>query len=928
MKERESRFTISVVVPIYNVARYLHEAIESIARQTIGFEDNIQLILVDDGSSDESAEICKSYVEKFPNNVIFIRQKNAGVSAARNAGMKKATGEYITFFDADDMWATNAFERAVHFLDTNNSVDFAAFRLDFFDEIIDRHPLNFKFNTTRIIDIDAEPNNPLLHVITCVFRRSALKGYNFDTSLAISEDIKFIADVLANKRRYGAISDTPYYYRKRSDGSSAINGKADRKDYYIDTPQRAYGDIVQAWTHDGALHRYVQYLLLYDLSYRLNQSEQRVLTKRELRDYIDTIHTIIKKLDDEAIAGNTYLTIPQKLYMFRIKYGSKMDDEITVINDHVYFKAFQCGEINPSIHLDFIHVQDSNDEVSVEGYHELGALTEYSSIVAVSGHGDEYSLKWLPRRTREIRFFDDVIYDGGAFEGVITNMHLDSVSFVFRHNKEQTPLNITTGRFTGFGRIIGAYSVRGSRILTKSRKRLGIHRRTALRRTFYEARFLLAILVSWNVKRAVRQYKKLRARNLDQLSTKRKVFELLKPLLIIAETVFYIPKAIGLRIAYYLAKSFRKRPLWLFSDRVMAAGDNGEALFRYAMSLKKTGVDSWFVISKHSKDYESIKTLGPTAAAESLGYQLKVLLADKLLSSHADIETTNPFLRQIDHYVDLMNFDFVFLQHGIIRNDLSLWLNRFEKNIKLFVTSSQVEYNSILNLPYYYSKSEVVLSGMPRHDKLRSNSDNLLVIAPTYRKWLLGDNTNSQGERPYDPQFKTSEYYKFYQSLLNDKTLLAALKRAGMHAVFCVHPNFAQQQRDFSGSDLVKIEPYPYNYSDILSKGSLIVTDYSSVIMDFAYMRKPVVYAQFDTNRFYTQHTASKADFFDDEKDGFGPVARSYEELIKDVVATIEQGNKMSTNYKQRADSFFYGNDAKNSERVYMAVEKLGIRRG
>lgn len=85
-------------MPIYNVELYLTDAIESIINQTIGFE-NIQLILVNDDSPDKSEIICKEYAQKYPNNIVYVKKQNGGVSSARNYGLRYAEGRYIQFLD-------------------------------------------------------------------------------------------------------------------------------------------------------------------------------------------------------------------------------------------------------------------------------------------------------------------------------------------------------------------------------------------------------------------------------------------------------------------------------------------------------------------------------------------------------------------------------------------------------------------------------------------------------------------------------------------------------------------------------------------------------------------------------------------------------------------------------------------------------------
>ena len=97
---------ISIIVPVYNVEKYLERCLDSILSQT--FSD-FELILVNDGSTDHSLEICRSYAEK-DERILLIDQENRGLSAARNAGIAVAKGEYLGFVDSDDYIAQNMYE--------------------------------------------------------------------------------------------------------------------------------------------------------------------------------------------------------------------------------------------------------------------------------------------------------------------------------------------------------------------------------------------------------------------------------------------------------------------------------------------------------------------------------------------------------------------------------------------------------------------------------------------------------------------------------------------------------------------------------------------------------------------------------------------------------------------------------------------------
>ena len=108
---------VSVIVPVYNAKKYLKDCVESILGQTY---KNIQIILIDDGSTDGSSDICDHFAQK-DSRVIVVHQKNTGVSCARNIGIEYADGEYITFVDADDQLKVDALEKVICFIQSQNA---------------------------------------------------------------------------------------------------------------------------------------------------------------------------------------------------------------------------------------------------------------------------------------------------------------------------------------------------------------------------------------------------------------------------------------------------------------------------------------------------------------------------------------------------------------------------------------------------------------------------------------------------------------------------------------------------------------------------------------------------------------------------------------------------------------------------------------
>lgn len=907
---------VSVVMPIYNTESYLSEAIESVVTQSIGFKDQIELILVDDGSTDGSSGVVQRYKSSYPNNIIYIKQQNSGVSRARNVGIEQAQGRYIHFFDSDDIIAPNFYERIVSFFNSEPSINFVAAKLMFFDEIIDSHPLNYKFKTSRVIDIEKTPGDIILHVISGVFRREAVAGIEFDESISIAEDIKFISDFLSRTPRYGVVSDTTYYYRKRSDASSAIATSRRNKASYTDVIDGVYAYILKLWSGRS---RFAEEIILYDLSYRLDHSEQNVLTDDEQKTYIESVFTVIRDISSHSISINRFLTIHQKLFLLKIKHGESLQKHLRVSEQFLSFdnvKFYNLGET--AVFLDFL-TPLGGDRYKIEGY--IKGISQLAGVDYQASCGESIKqLKFVDRSQREKSFLGNIYDKGGAFE-VIVDFRLNSaLSFQLLTNDGSIGLPIQTGRYTRLGALRWTYRRDIDRLLKRQTTNIEALPYSRGRHLLLELRMLLQILLNWRVNTFRQRLAMLRSRNLDQLGWRARLVEYAKPLAFSIEAVAYIPRDILLRIVYYIAKNFKKRPIWLVSDRSMAARDNGEAMFRYIMSREDCPADVYFVMSRKSRDLERMKLIGPVLYQESLRFKLMFLLSDKIIASQADIETTNPFIRLLDRYVDLFEFDFIFLQHGIIRHNLSSWLNRFEKNISLFITSAEREYQSIFTNPYYYTPDKVLLSGLARYDYLDSKPAGKLILAPTYRKNLVRMKTDSVGRRGYDPSFKSSQYREFYNNLINDPRLLEALKSHNMTGEFYLHPVFSEQRSDFDENDSFKLMKFPYDYQKAFSEGSLLISDHSSVVFDFAYLKKPVAYAHFDVKTFFAGHSYDESNFFSDEDDGFGAVYYDYESLVNGVVDSIKNDCQMTDKYISRVDNFFYKVDKNNSRRIYEAI--------
>lgn len=383
-------------------------------------------------------------------------------------------------------------------------------------------------------------------------------------------------------------------------------------------------------------------------------------------------------------------------------------------------------------------------------------------------------------------------------------------------------------------------------------------------------------------------------------------------------------KAVFVRQAAALLKKLIRKPIWLISDRVAKADENGEAFFRYLCWERKAEVLPVFVIKKDCPDYERLKKIGKVVPIYSYRHKMLHLLAEYSISSQTDDVYKNPFFDYYSPYKDMLSdVGFVFLQHGIISNDLSDWLCRRRQNLKGFVTSAPREYDKVLNGNYDYSEKEIWLTGLPRFDMLEDRREKIITVLPTWRMYLATGQDPETGIWLLKDHFESTRYATFYRELLCSERLRKKLKAYGYTIQFKVHPSFLTYSDEFGFDEEVHIVQPDTSYREIYMKSSLIITDYSSAIYDFVYLKKPILYAQFDADEFFSgKHIYTKG-YFDYERDGFGEVEYDLDGTIDRIIEYMENGCQMKDIYRERADRFFAFSDKNNCQRVYEKIRRL-----
>lgn len=365
-----------------------------------------------------------------------------------------------------------------------------------------------------------------------------------------------------------------------------------------------------------------------------------------------------------------------------------------------------------------------------------------------------------------------------------------------------------------------------------------------------------------------------------------------------------------------------KSQIWLISDRRERAGDNGEFFFRYLNSKNPKGIKFYFTIKKNCSDYKRMKQFGNIIDLYSENYLNKFLKADKIISSTFDSWVYNPFGDDGKYIRDLIHFDFVFLQSGIIKDDLSEYINMRKVNISLLITSSKQEYNSILRSNYGYNRNNVILTGLSRFDNLLNlnkqiKTEKIILLLPTWRMYIKGTRDLITHESIESEQFINTTFFKFYNDLINNEQILEIMKNNSYFGVFCLHPNFASQWKYFNQNEIFTVKQN-CNYQEELIKASLLITDYSGVFFDFGYLKKPTIYIHFDYEEYRNNHFSEG--YFNYKTDGFGPVCYNLQCLIKALVYELDNKCKIKRVYLNRIKRFFYYFDANNNYRTFIEI--------
>ena len=854
----------SIVSAVYNVEPYLPDFIASIEAQRFDL-GRVEVIAVDDGSTDGSRAILEDWAGRRPGLVTILSQPNGGQASARNLGLERATGEWVTFPDPDDTVGDRYLATADAFATAHPGVAVMAGQPILLEETTGeqrRHPRHRQYASgNRVVDLRREPNTFPGSTSVSLFKLDVVRdlALRLDPRIQPSfEDGHFTVRFLLGLPEpiVGVLRDAIYLYRKRAAGTSTLQQAWSHPGKFSAVFEHGYLDVIErARARTGSVPPWLQHVLIYELSWYLAEDEKISTGARLSPDLEARFHTllgrVIRELEPDVVRAHRVRRL-KPVWVDILAHACRPDPWHSTVAARV--------RVDREMGLQRISYRfvgpPPREEISVDG---RTVPVAYGKIMAHLYFGRAMLLErigWVALGGLEVRV------DGASLGIVDQGLQTDA---------DSDP---------GQGRS-GAAPRPRTPVTLRARAKLGAVRRRFLRRP--------AGAPGWRI--------------------------LALPLQLLARS--------------WLFRS-RYRNAWVVMDRIHDADDNGERLFEH-LRAERPDINAWFALEQGTPDWRRLQGAGAQrlVAHGSFAWTMLMLNCSWLLSSHADLPIMNP--ARVMEIVKEPTWKFGFLQHGVIKDDLSRWLNR--RTIDFFAVSTQPELASIVadGTGYEVTTRETRNTGLPRFDRLLAkgrargaDSRDLVLVAPTWRSWLASQVSETSQRREIGDAFWTSDYYLNWQAVLRSAAVAEAVARLGHRLAFMPHPAL---QPVLSAMDVPPhVEPMTFTGNDVqelYARSALLVTDYSSVAFNVAYIDGPIVYFQFDRDIVLGGAHVGRRGYFDYERDGFGPVTTDADEAIAAIVAAIERGPRPAPEYQERIDRTFTNRDGRACARVVAAIEEL-----
>lgn len=742
------------------------------------------------------------------------------------------------------------------------------------------------------VDLNIEPGLVPTETTGVLFKTSSLRMAGIKTELKLDALKNSMYDILSKAESFVKVNSeiikSPYPFV-----TNTVNFlSAHHKYWYYDSLENFLLPLVKSHKKDAKTKAFIQYAALYEIKWRYvyNQnSDNKHIVDNDFDTFLSLCREILSEIDDKIIFNHSdalnYKMVRGLCYaLFNTKYGEKIESKYLIDNKNILRSYNDVIMMRANLLRVIVEVIEYENgklmfEASVDDFMDMNNCE-------LKGYLDGNEIEIIPTyRYAHTKYFGVSTNKRYTFRFEIPDNKITGkkqiINFFICYKDFSVNIPFTTRRYTSKISTGVSYSYWNFTSEGNSLHFENGNRHLVISKTKGAKRFVRELLMAAGMTHGPR-------RSLSMLLT---------------------------RTAYWITRPyFKNKKIWLTYDKLYKGGDCGEYFYKYMLS-QKDGITPAYVINKDCEDAKRLKKEGlKPLYFGTLKNRLYYLNADVVFATHGGVHSFNGITNSQAKYVaDLTHADVTCIQHGLSVQQLAQELNRVFNNTKRYYCASKYEIKNLEHPIYgYEDKSILRLTGIPRYDGLISNDKKQILITPTWRAYISMPPVMGQS-RPYYPEFKNTNYFKIYHQLLTDERLIDTARKTGYKLIYLLHPIISSQIVDYPEIDGVEIIPATtVNYEKILTESSLMLTDYSGVQFDFAYMRKPVVYYHPPK---LPPHYKEGGFFYDSM--GFGEICTEHKEMVDCLCEYMENNCEMKPFYKNRADDFFAFSDQQSCKRIY-----------
>lgn len=857
------KYKVSIIVPVYNVEPFVAMCLDSLVNQTMNLDD-MEIIVVNDGSTDNSYEICKSYAEKYDCIKLFTKE-NEGLSATRNYGIKRAQGKYLMFIDSDDYLTEETVKEVTDYFDIiYNQVDLVAYYEQPYsdDKLLPVH-YRFKYYLTKtgVYDLYKHPYITQTRINVCV-KNMGEQNILFDTTPGFrQEDQEYNNRVLMNKMKMGYCSKGVYMYNRSNDLSIvATTFHA----YYIFETSTAYFERLFSYFEDE-VPKYFQSMFVNDINWKL---KAKILfpfhyEKDKFNKAIGRLIKLLNRVDNDIILNHPQMANQHKYFWLALKENSGVTPFCTqrtvgLLCDGRFIDKRGSMEFRV---MKFQYL--GNNKILFRGHLRCDLynyINEKADVRAIENGDEENPIK-LKVYPSKYGYHNTNIktnnYYGVEYE--IDTTRVNNFKLVVLLDGFSVPVRFSFNDMSGIIKRFGYTEiVRGN---TK---------------------------ISY-----IPNYFELEQLTKEQAED----FE-------IKRTTLYPRSTQDLRIK--AIKHRQNHRVWLYFDLYTVKKDNGLLQFIHDLQYDD-GVERYYVINRDPDDLKDILNDEQMKRVIQFGseeHKLLYLSAELILTAYYGRSPISPFEseKEESHFYDIEHFRTVYLQHGVLHASLYVQNSCENCRAEKIVISSEFEKENYTN-NYNYREDELIPAGMPRYDFIdrTKTAKNKILFAPSWREYLTTNINPSKWELAKNKILR-SDYYKKFSQFIESERLNQLLSKYDMHLELKLHPIIA------SATDLFNIKSDRIKFADSVvdvSDYSMFITDFSSFVFDYAYLNRPVLYFVPD----YEQFKSGMGHYRDLDlpfEKAFGPLVLDSDSAIDEIEKAVKNDCKPQEIYSKRMENFYY----------------------